>query len=313
MHLRSTHLATGLEKPPPNDIDRQSSETIDSHLLLFTLAPTFCSLSLSLSLFSFFLSLLSTDSRTCFFFLGTSCCHCLILTLASSRTYCFGDLDVDWANSEIFLSSSFSTLSSPWQLFVSPVATMILKMRRYAKRAFGFDNHTEENEKKKHTTQGLFRKPGLQRTVQNFKVVSQLNWTFVSVGQCVTCAMHMYSSVFFLVLKYGFPCECFSLLYFCFCSFHVFFLERHLFHPFLSVMFWPYGPFCSLLRQLISCSVFIFFIGQDMFSLWWVPIWLIRPLKPCHWQCSSLVSDCSQGLSHKLNFARSTRDVHIRQ
>ena len=25
---------------------------------------------------------------------------------------------------------------------------MILKMRRYAKRAFGFDNHTEENEKK---------------------------------------------------------------------------------------------------------------------------------------------------------------------
>ena len=82
---------------------------------------------------------------------------------------------------------------------------MILKMRRYAKCAFGFDNHTEENEKKKkHTTQGLFRKPGLLRTVQNFKVLSQLNWTFVSV---VTCAMHMYSSVFFLVLKYGFPCE----------------------------------------------------------------------------------------------------------
>ena len=36
-------------------------------------------------------------------------------------------------------------------------------------------------------------------------------------------------------------------------------------------------------------------------------IWLIRPLKPCHWQCSLLVSDCSQGLSHKLNFALSTR------
>ena len=81
----------------------------------------------------------------------------LILTLASSRRYCFDDLDVDWANSaaEIFLSSSFPTPSSPGQLFVSPVATMILKMRRYAKRAFGFDNHTEENEKKKHTTQGL--------------------------------------------------------------------------------------------------------------------------------------------------------------
>ena len=45
-----------------------------------------------------------------------------------------------------------------------------------------------------------------------------------------------------------------------------------------------------------------------MFSPWWVPIWVIHPLKPCHWQCSLLVSDCSdQGLSHKLNFARSTR------
>ena len=69
MHLRSAHLATGLEKPPPNDIDRQSSETIDSHLLLFTLTPTFCSLSLSLFLFlSFSLFFLRTLERVSSFF-----------------------------------------------------------------------------------------------------------------------------------------------------------------------------------------------------------------------------------------------------
>ena len=58
-------------------------------------------------------------------------------------------------------------------------------MRRYAKRAFGFDNHTEENEKKKHTTQGLFRKPDLLRTVQNFKVVSHA----VELNFCVCRTM----------------------------------------------------------------------------------------------------------------------------
>ena len=51
---------------------------------------------------------------------------------------------------------------------------MILKMRRYAKRAFGFDSHTKENEKKS-TELKAFRKPGLLRTVLNFKVVSQSN------------------------------------------------------------------------------------------------------------------------------------------
>ena len=51
---------------------------------------------------------------------------------------------------------------------------MILKMRRFAKRAFGFDSHTEENEKKKSTQLKDFRKPGLLRTVVNFKEMTHV-------------------------------------------------------------------------------------------------------------------------------------------
>ena len=49
----------------------------------------------------------------------------------------------------------------------------------------------------------------LKSAVRRLKSGIPVELTFVSVGQCVTCAVHMYSGVFFLVLKYSLPCECF--------------------------------------------------------------------------------------------------------